>query len=69
MKNILGGCNDDTTLKVPGPNLTASLRALLSFGFGLDDQTPLWKEQFESLLSNLPLYSPSPPLLHLPLHF
>lgn len=57
MKNILGGCDDDTTLKVPGPNLTAGLRALLSFGFGLDDQTPLRKEQFESLLSNRPPYS------------
>jgi hypothetical protein len=57
MKNILGGCDDDTTLKVPGPNLTAGLRALLSFGFRLDDQTPLRKEQFESLLSNRPPYS------------
>jgi len=57
MKNILGGCDDDTTLKVPGPNLTAGLRALLSFGFGLDDQIPLRKEQFESLLSNRPPYS------------
>jgi hypothetical protein len=57
MKNILGGCDDDTTLKIPGPNLTAGLRALLSFGFGLDDQTPLRKEQFESLLSNRPPYS------------
>jgi hypothetical protein len=57
MKNILGGCDDDTMLKVPRPNLTAGLRALLSFGFGLDDQTPLQKEQFESLLSNRPPYS------------
>jgi hypothetical protein len=57
MKNILGGCDDDTMLKFPGPNLTAGLRALLSFGFGLDDQTPLRKEQFESLLSNRPPYS------------
>jgi hypothetical protein len=57
MKNILGGCDDDTTLQVPGPNLTAGLRALLSFAFWLDDQTPLRKEQFESLLSNRPPYS------------
>jgi hypothetical protein len=57
MKNILGGCNDDTTLQVPGPNLTAGLRALLSFAFWLNDQTPSRKEQFELLLSNRPPYS------------
>jgi hypothetical protein len=57
MKKILGGCDDDTKLQVPGPNLTAGLRALLSFAFWLDDQTPLRKEQFESLLSNRPPYS------------
>jgi hypothetical protein len=57
MKDILGGCNDDTTLKVPGPNFTAGLRALLSFGFGLDNQAPLQKEQLESLLLNRSPYS------------
>ena len=59
MKNILGGCDDDTTLKFPGPNVSPGLRALLSFGFGLvlEDQTPLGKEQFELLVSNRPPYS------------
>jgi hypothetical protein len=59
MKNILGGCDDDTTLKFPGLNVSPGLRALLSFGFGLvlEDQTPLGKEQFELLVSNRPPYS------------
>lgn len=59
MKNILGGCDDDTTLKIPGPNVSIGLRTLLSFGFGFefDDQTPLGKEQFELLVSNRPPYS------------
>ncbi|KAF4626499.1 hypothetical protein G7Y89_g11662 [Cudoniella acicularis] len=59
MKNILGGCDDDTMLKFPGPNISAGLRALLSFRFrlGLDGKTPLGREQFESLVSNRPPYS------------
>jgi hypothetical protein len=59
MKNILGGCEDDTTLKIPNLNISVGLRALLSFGFGfeLDDQTLLGKEQFELLVSNRPPYS------------
>jgi hypothetical protein len=59
MKNILGCCDDDTTLKVPGPEVSLGLRLLLSFGFGfgLDDQTPFGNEHFKLLVSNRPPYS------------
>lgn len=59
MKNILGCCDDDTMLKVPGPEISPGLRALLSFGIEIesDDQAPLGKAQFELLISNRPPYS------------
>lgn len=57
IKNILGGCDDNTKLQIPWPNLTSGLRALLFFGFRFDDQALLQKEQFESLLTSRPPYS------------
>ncbi|KAF5871500.1 uncharacterized protein Bfra_008018 [Botrytis fragariae] len=56
-KNILGGCDDDATLKIPDSNVSAGLSALFSFGFGLADQTCISKEQVIALISNRPPYS------------
>ncbi|TGO56251.1 hypothetical protein BCON_0080g00080 [Botryotinia convoluta] len=57
MKNILGGCDDDATLKIPDSDVSAGLSALFSFGFGLTDQTRISKEQVAALISNRPPYS------------
>ncbi|TGO25011.1 hypothetical protein BPAE_0089g00150 [Botrytis paeoniae] len=57
MKNILGGCDDDATLKIPDSDVSAGLSALFSFGFGLADQTRISKEQVAALISNRPPYS------------
>lgn len=57
MKNIVGAFDDEITLRYPGPNPTAGLRALLSSSFKLDDQVWLEKEQFDEFLSNYTPYS------------
>ncbi|TGO68804.1 hypothetical protein BELL_0807g00020 [Botrytis elliptica] len=57
MKNILGGWDDDATLKIPDSEVPVDLSALFSFGFGLADQTRISKEQAAALISNRPPYS------------
>ncbi len=59
MRKILGGCDDDAALRFPGSDISAGLRLLLSFGFGLnlDAQVPVREEQLEFLVLGRPPYS------------
>lgn len=52
MRNIVGGFDDNIILRCPGPGSTATLRGLLSFGFGLEDQVSFDEEQLQQCLSN-----------------